>query len=152
MWQTRFWKKVHKGLPDECWPWLGGLTYDGYGRMVADNNQRIRCHRISWMLSYGPIPDHLKVLHKCDNPRCVNPNHLFLGTIAENNRDKMMKGRSSRCQGTEHGRAKLNNEQVIAIREMLDSNMFTQTEIAIKFNISQGLVSCIRRNKNWSHI
>ena len=83
---SHFWDLVHKS--EDCWEWLGTLYPGGYGRF----NKKYS-HRVAWELSYGPIPDNLGILHHCDNPRCVRPDHLFLGTQADNNRDRRKKGR-----------------------------------------------------------
>lgn len=89
----RFWNKVDRS--GDCWTWQGSRDRKGYGR-VSVNQRPVLAHRFSWTLSHGPIPDGLCVLHKCDNPPCVNPEHLFLGTIADNNRDMVAKGRHAR--------------------------------------------------------
>lgn len=88
----RFWSNVQK--TDGCWVWTGCRSHD-YGLMGA-NKARILAHRFSWELHYGPIPNGLGVLHRCDNPPCVRPDHLFLGTFEDNMKDKIAKGRQAR--------------------------------------------------------
>ncbi len=102
--KNNFWKKVkisksnfYNKVP--CWEWTGGLT-EGYG-MIRFNYENFYAHRISWIIENGEIPDNLLILHKCDNRLCVNPKHLFLGTIADNMKDKVKKGRQAR--GETHG-------------------------------------------------
>jgi uncharacterized protein (DUF1778 family) len=90
----RFWRKVKKGTDSECWYWLRGTTYDGYGIFWIGDGKTTTAHRFSWELANGPIADGYWVLHKCDTPYCVNPAHLFLGTEEDNRNDKLRKGRS----------------------------------------------------------
>lgn len=94
----RFWEHVDRRGPDECWPWLGKGNGDGYGRIGigsrADKSGRdIAAHRFAWELEYGPIPAGMNVCHRCDNPPCTNPWHLFLGTQTDNLADMVSKGR-----------------------------------------------------------
>ena len=86
----RFWSRIQK--TDGCWNWTGALNTHGYGHMRV-NSRQTPMHRLSWEKANGPIPDGLSVLHKCDNRRCVRPDHLFLGTQADNMQDKIAKGR-----------------------------------------------------------
>jgi len=90
---NRFWPKVRKG--DECWEWIGARGARGYGKMTAGprGSGHVRAHRVSWELAFGPVPDGLWVLHTCDNPPCVRPDHLWLGTRLDNMRDCARKGR-----------------------------------------------------------
>ena len=90
----RFWNKVQKGNKNSCWNWLGAKNPKGYGLLGIQYPER-RSHRFSWYLHNGKIPKKLFVLHSCDNPSCVNPNHLFLGTAQDNTNDMIKKGRDN---------------------------------------------------------
>lgn len=88
--EQRFWKKVHK--TDSCWLWTGAKFKSGYGQ-IDDKGKTLRAHRVSYELRYGVTPGDFHVLHSCDNPPCVNPSHLFLGTVKDNMRDCISKNR-----------------------------------------------------------
>lgn len=93
----RFWERVEVADSDECWEWQGSCFPKGYGQMWVGpkgSGTMCRTHRLSWWMHRGPIPDGLKILHHCDNPPCVNPSHLFLGTNDDNMEDMVSKGRS----------------------------------------------------------
>lgn len=95
--KERFWSKVElfHGITDEdCWNWTGSKTPKGYG-MITERNDTLKAHRVSWEMRYGKIENNLCVLHRCDVPSCVNPSHLFLGTITDNNKDMIVKGRNN---------------------------------------------------------
>lgn len=91
--EERFWSKVSKCECDKCWEWTASLNSKGYGRMNMQGRTGLS-HRLSWLIHFSEIPDGLDVLHHCDNPKCVNPNHLFLGTHSDNMRDMVKKGRN----------------------------------------------------------
>lgn len=143
----RFWSKVEK--TDGCWNWTAGVSEKGYG-LFSVNNRNRRAHRVSYEMHCEPIPPGMQVLHKCDNPRCVRPDHLFLGTGADNMADKVAKGREAHVgvQGEKHPRAKLTNEQVLAIRSMSGS----EGGIAGLFGVSVRAINDIRNRKSWKHI
>ncbi len=104
-WRT----KVRFGGEDECWEWTASRDRDGYGRFqepTPTGQRHIRAHRWSYLRWVGPIPEGLVVCHRCDNPPCVNPAHLFLGTPLENNADKVAKGRATPVWGTPLSRSR----------------------------------------------
>jgi hypothetical protein len=141
----RFWKKVTIQGPDDCWVWStpsGRYGYLGEGGLSRKN---ILAHRVSWELHYGLIPDGLQVLHRCDNPKCVNPRHLFLGTISLNMQDRNRKKRQA--WGENHGRAKLQEKDILAIYALRGKK--THREIGKLFNVSSGHISRILSGEKW---
>lgn len=139
----------HFLMPDDpaaCWNWSGGLTRNGYGLFHLVTGGTRLAHRASFFLFRGPIPDGMLVCHKCDNRRCVNPDHLFLGTVKDNNADAARKGR------TEHGAsrhcAKLTDE---IVREMVLSDL-GYDRLAAKHGVSKGVVQRIFNRKTWRHV
>lgn len=144
----RFWSQVDYFTdPNGCWPFMGNTDQDGYGRLLVGRH-RIRAHRLAYHLTHGD-PGALLVLHRCDNPPCCNPRHLFTGTHAANQADAAMKGRARR--GEANGRAKLTENDVRAIRARLDAGEETRT-IGSAFGVSSQLVSQIGRRKVWAHV
>jgi hypothetical protein len=147
--QERFWEKVRVGDPDECWPWLAGIEKNGYGRISLGRRceGRIRAHRLAWTLSHGPITDGLYVLHRCDNPCCCNPAHLFLGTAAENSADMVRKNRQAR--GERVATAKLTYQKAREIRRLYAAGQHSQRELARRFGVHQGAIWQILHHKIW---
>ena len=143
----RFWIKVEKS--DKCWEWQGCRFSNGYGRFTtrAPYKQNL-AHRFAYILTFGEIPYNLMVLHKCDNPPCVRPDHLFLGTCQDNANDRVNKGRS--LKGEQHPSAILTEKQIREIRSL--RNIRPQWELALEFNIKQVTVSDIQRRKRWKHV
>jgi hypothetical protein len=155
--EQKFWARVHRREPDQCWPYLGAIHRTGYGRFSvrgANGSRRLlTAHRVSYALVNGDIPEGLLVCHTCDNRSCVNPNHLFLGTDADNARDRDKKGRLkySVFPGETHHNAKLTNEDVMEIRERARSGEL-QSAIAERFRICSSQVSQIVNRKRWRHV
>ncbi len=142
---AQFWNRVVKTAT--CWIWTGGLSR-GYGQ-IKYLGKRTRAHRVSWEMHNGPIPDGLQALHKCDNKICVNPAHLFLGTIAENMADKQAKNRQ--VFGEKHGRAKLTSGDVRSIRS-LRVNGTGVTALSRKFGVCKTTVEKIIGGKLWKRL
>lgn len=142
----RFWSKVEAKTAGECWTWLGARSH-GYGRYKAHTGITLAAHRVAWELSFGPIPRGLNVCHRCDNPPCVNPNHLFLGTQCENLRDCAVKGRARAPRGERNGRAKLMRSEVVEIRS---SCGVTQQALAVRFGVSRTTISYVMSGRRWA--
>ncbi len=144
----RFWTKVEKY--DGCWQWKASKNRDGYGKFSINRNDWVLAHRFSWELHYGPIPEGLKVLHKCDNPECTNPDHLFIGTNLDNSRDCIQKGRFTH-KGELHFNSKFTEDQIIEIRKRYENREF-QRIIAKDFGTTQAQISQIVLRKQWRHV
>jgi hypothetical protein len=150
----RFWSKVDKsGGGDTCWNWTAYCQPTGYGQIGLNGAIKL-AHRISYRIAYGDIPDGLCVCHTCDNRKCVNPQHLWLGTHADNMRDRDNKGRGGNVdtRGEKHGRARLTASQVIEIRRRYAAGGIFQYELAKEYGVSRQLIGFIVNRKLWSHI
>ncbi len=161
--ESRFFGKVEK--TDSCWMWLGSVNNNGYGqihitvsigepeRFGRSSRSTILTHRLSWELVNGAIPDGLEVLHNCpdgDNPRCVNPSHLWLGTQADNMRDAMNKGRTAR--GQDKPTSKLTDETVTTIRYRYATGSVTQQQLADEHEVTISVICQIVNRKSWKHV
>ena len=151
--EDRFWAKVRRG--EGCWEWSAGRSSEGYGS-VRHGGVMVKAHRLAYELTHGKIPTGMVVCHTCDNPPCCNPSHLFVGTVAENNRDRARKGRSRgtfssspshpsrQRRGERHWCAKLTAEQVVWAREMVALGD-SQSSVARALGVSSGTISRIVR-------
>jgi HNH endonuclease len=168
--EQRFWSCVEIGRNTDCWPWSAGSDKDGYGKTYY-NSRSMRAHRVSWETHCGDIPEGMLICHKCDNPKCVNPAHLFVGTPRDNTRDMIMKGRRvlshgypgigshlkrwrkehpgafSGCNGPN---AKLTDADVGEIRRLLASRDTSKGQIGRLFGISRTHVTRIERFEAWT--
>ena len=120
-------------------------------RLMGFRGKPVGVHRIAWILAHGEIPDGLSVLHRCDVPNCINPEHLFLGTVADNNADRDQKGRHIALRGSKNGGAKLSEYQVIEIRELLAQGL-SQREIAARYRVNQFAIWRIASGEGWRHV
>ena len=155
--QDRFWTKVDKS--GECWEWQGGRVAQGYG--VFWNVKSVRAHRFSYELHFGAIAEGLFVLHRCDNPPCVRPDHLFVGTAAENTADMVSKGRAATGErnawavhpeclllGERNPLAKLDNDAVRVIRQ----SGLPVSALAARYGVTVGAIAKVKRRSTWAHI
>jgi hypothetical protein len=151
--EERFWSKVALAVDNECWEWTAHKNPNGYGQISIGTRQESRwlAPRVSWLLHYHSDPGELDVCHTCDNPGCVNPNHLFLGDAQANANDSINKGRHSpppRLLGSSHPNAKLNEEAVREIR----SSPLSAAEMAVKFGVTKTAVDYVRKRRTWRHL
>lgn len=146
----RFWRFVNK--TETCWLWTG--AHSNYGLLnERGRTKTLIASRVSWEIHNGPIPDGLYVLHDCpggDNPLCVNPAHLWLGTAADNSHDMMAKGRNADRSGEHNGQAKLTWEKVNLIRAKFDNDGVSVKELASEFQVHQQTISDVVRRRNWN--
>jgi hypothetical protein len=149
--EQKFWLFVAKEENDSCWEWQGGLYSNGYGELKVSTKGYL-AHRVSFLISNGYLPGNLCVCHTCDNRRCVNPGHLFLGTMLDNIHDCMDKGRMVTIRGVEIWQAKLTEDKVREIRHIHFSTGLSHSKIAKKFGVSQKQITVIVNNKQWSWV
>lgn len=171
--EASFWSRVNKS--GDCWLWEGRCDEDGYGlfgewQRGEGRSINHRAHRYAWQITYGPIPDGLWVLHKCDTPACVNPSHLFLGTNDDNVADMVAKGRQfgmvtaptnpatqarhpdyDNRRGSLHGQAKLTEDQVREIRRRRQAGV-TLAVLAGEFRVTIAMIGHIVHRRSWRHI
>lgn len=160
---SRFWAKVDRRGAHECWPWLAQLNAKGYGRFGVTSRYQALAHRFAWELMSGPVPRGLYVCHHCDNRRCVNPAHLYVGTQADNMRDCAKRGRCyaqthAIPKGDQHPNTKYPDSLVACMRMDYALGERSQDEIAELYGVprkhAQGLISGRRRTHlpGWQEI
>ena len=170
--EARFWANVDKNRPipahvnTPCWLWVAAKVRSGYGRFWV-SGKMLRAHRVAWMITQSPIPHDICACHRCDNPCCVNPSHLFLGTHADNSADREVKKRSNPPRGDNHhsrihperiargeaqGGAKLTVSKVLDIRARHAAGGITQRQLAILFGVCFQSINLIVHRKIWKHL
>lgn len=176
--EERFWSKVKKERAKGCWNWTAGQIGDGYGEFHAFGERR--AHRVSWVLHFEEIPPGLSVLHKCDNPLCIRPDHLFLGTQQDNMTDMVNKGRQATgdksgarlypermargerhglrihpelaAKGEKIGASKLTTSLVREIRIAYEQRIMDQRQLAQEYGVCQRTINCVVNRINWRHV
>lgn len=150
--RTRFWGKVDRRGDDECWPWKASTFANsrGYGQHKMSGKNR-PAHRVAWEMTFGAIPQHDSyhgwcVCHRCDNPRCCNPAHLFLGTTQENTADRHRKGRDARVCGSDSVHAKLTPEDVLSIRASSERHCV----LARRHGVAESTIRKVRQSETWT--
>jgi len=151
--EFRFWRKVDQSGANGCWNWTGGTHKKGYGTLhKGDGDSRpVATHRLSYIMHTGDIPDGMYVMHTCDNPRCVNPAHLVLGTASDNVRDMWEKGRAKPkgVKGEAHLKAKITEDDVRMIRA---DKTRSNHELARLLGVSPNAVRYVRIGRTWTHV
>jgi len=148
----RFWAKVLVQGGDLCWLWQGSCDRDGYGRFTKDGCT-ITASVMAYEFAYGGVPEGMWVLHRCDNPPCVRPSHLFFGTARDNSRDMISKGRGRSLQGELNGGgAKMTSQKVITMRAQYATGRFTFVHLGRLYGISEITAARICKRQNWKHV
>lgn len=151
---SRFWSKVDKKAPNECWVWKGSFKENGYPQLgvgsITNGTRTMRmAHRLSWLIHFGEVPPKQFVLHHCDNPKCVNPNHLYLGNNADNMRDAANRNRI--CNGTRHSFAKLNPAKVRRIRKLFSKGKNCH-QIAKSLGVASATIQQVIEGQTWRRV
>lgn len=157
---ARMWAKVDKNGPNGCWVYKGARDRRGYGRpgrLTGGKNGRFYAHRRAYEIYIGPIPAGMLILHRCDNPPCCNPDHLFLGTDADNTADKIRKGRSG-CDGERNVHAKLTEDAARVVKAEYrfwregSIKRSNAKELASRYGVCTGVITAIIARRTWKHI
>jgi hypothetical protein len=148
--EERFWDKVNKNTGTDCWHFTGAILKNGYGQFGI-NYKMVYAHRFAYELHKDPIPEGMIVMHSCDNRKCVNIDHLSLGTQLDNMRDMVKKNRGNKAKGSLSGKSKLTEDQILLIKNKLNLGE-TQINIAKEFQVRQTTISRIKRGEIWSHV
>lgn len=148
--ERRFWSFVDRsGGPNACWPWTAGRNRSGYGRFTQ-SGKFVFAHRAALRFSGVDAPDGAVVMHACDNPPCVNPTHLRVGSWGENIRDMIAKGRNQDRKGARHPLARLTEADVLCIRAL--AGVRTQAAVAAEYGVCRAQIHRIQARKNWGHV
>lgn len=146
----RFMEKHAVGDPSECWEWSGCRDPNGYGR-ISVNNRSVVATRVAWQLAHGAPPPSMSVCHRCDNPPCVNPAHLFLGTHAENMADREAKGRGRQPNGERNAKAKLTADCIEPIIRCSRAGV-DNAQLGRWFGVATQSIAAIVHRRTWRHV
>ena len=149
--ENDFWERLIIDQYSGCMEWSGYLSNDGYGILSFKGNNW-RAHRLAYTLIFGEIPKGMNVCHRCDNPKCANPEHLFIGTQLDNIKDRVNKKRCGDHKGVANGRAKLSEKKVQLSRHIFSNCNITKASLGKMFGVSDVQICNIINNKSWSHI
>lgn len=149
---VRFWEKVRRG--SGCWEWTASTNHAGYGQFLLWDSDTgcgtsVLSHRQSWEMAKGPIPEGQCVLHRCDNPACVRPDHLFLGDRVDNKADQVAKGRQQ--VGADTGTAKLREAEVLSIHSRYSAGDLAK-DLAAEFGVHKSTIAAIVRGRSWRYL
>jgi hypothetical protein len=150
--EAYFWERTDQS--GDCWPWTRSRTKDGYGQVWYEGKVE-KASRVAWILTYGAIPEVMKVLHNCpggDNPACCNPAHLFLGTQADNIRDMVAKGRQVTPRGVENGNTHLTEADVRAIRALYATGDYAYSGLAAAYKVGESTIARIVKGTSWASV
>lgn len=150
----KFWKKVNKSAPGGCWEWIGYTMPSGYGQ-VGIRYKLYLVHRVAWAIAIGEDPGEQQVCHGCDNPKCANPAHLFLGTQRDNMADMISKGRDDHTQnvrGDKIGTSKLTEPQVKEIWRLHLTEGLGERKLAARFGVTPANIHIILSGQSWKHL
>ena len=146
--EKRFFDKVDRGADCDCWEFTGGISSDGRGVFWLDGKS-FGAHRMAWKLAYGDIPNGMLICHHCDNGKCCNPNHLFLGTYLDNMQDMKSKGRQVHLYGDNDPKSKLKSEEVLEIVRLYKTGKFSQSYLGKMFCVSRSAILNILKGRTW---
>jgi uncharacterized protein (DUF433 family) len=148
---SRFWPKVAHRTPGLCWPWIGAIDQTGgYGRFVVDRYTSY-AHRVVWVMTHGPVPEGMDVLHHCDNPPCVNLAHLYLGDHTRNMQDRKQRGRAPVIRGALNPQAVLTEQNVLDIRARWRAGEREAT-IAPDYPVARHVIYKVATYRSWKHV
>lgn len=147
----RFMGKVIQSDVESCWEWIGSFSTGGYGRFHIGANGQFQAARLAWEhFNESPIPDGMQVCHKCDNPACVNPYHLFIGTHQDNMQDCKSKRRGT--HGERNWKTKLTEKDVVAIRRRYSRGDIAQSDLAREYGVQLPAISKVVTRHTWRHV
>lgn len=149
--EERFWSRVDKRRPGECWPWTGALERSGHPSFRLGGGARLRAHRFALQLSLGrPLLPGAYACHRCNHPWCVNPEHLYEGTAQTNSDDKVAAGRQMR--GSRHHLTRLTEEAVAEIVRRYAAGGISQRVLGLEYGVSQSEISRMVNGRSWKHV